>query len=26
MMAKPLTDVEIDNLAAYLATDPAAKR
>ena len=26
MMAKPLTDVEIDNLVAYLATDPAAKR
>ena len=25
MMAKPLTDVEIDNLAAYLATDPAGK-
>ena len=25
MMAKPLTDVEIDNLVAYLATDPAAK-
>ena len=22
MMAKPLTDVEIDNLGAYLATDP----
>ena len=26
MMAKPLTDVEIDNLAAYLATDPAGKK
>jgi cytochrome c553 len=25
-MAKPLTDVEIDNLAAYLATDPAGKK
>jgi len=26
MMAKPLTDVEIDNLAAYLASDPAGKK
>ena len=26
MMAKPLTDVEIDNLAADLATDPAGKK
>ena len=26
MMAKPLTDVEINNLAAYLATDPAGKK
>jgi cytochrome c553 len=26
MMAKPLTDVEIDNLATYLATDPAGKK
>ena len=26
MMAKPLTDVEIDNLVAYLATDPGLVR
>ena len=26
MMAKPLTDLEIDNLAAYLASDPAGKK
>ena len=26
MMAMPLTDLEIDNLAAYLASDPAGKK
>ena len=26
MMAKPLTDLEIENLAAYLASDPAGKK
>ena len=26
MMAQPLTDVEIENLASYLATDPAGKK
>ena len=26
MMAKPLSDLEIDNLAAYLASDPAGKK